>query len=241
MEDCRSAMKPMGLYVKGEFVSRLSRKQLVVLLQLFRIINSLEVWERFHHVVNKEPDEMFDFRNRLELHFVLISFYKEATKEFCHSLADGLLSMKLSAALHQRVSGYRAWLENWRQDEYLQVVDRIRNCVRFHMRASIYDSSIRDGNAREDLLIGYAIGDRYIDFLYTEPYTHELSYIAEIVPEGIAAGQDRIIWILNRSLKETNRFLDLLRDAVREILKGNTYQKHIDISHSGGAGEELRC
>ncbi len=104
------------------------------------------------------------------------------------------------------------------------------------MKASIYDNSIRDGNASEDLLIGYAIGERYIDFLYTEPYTHELSYIAEIVPEDIAAGQDKIIWILNRSLKETNTFLDLLRDALREILKGNTYKKHIDISQAGGAG-----
>jgi hypothetical protein len=160
---------------------------------------------------------------------MLISLYKEATKEFCQSLADELLSMNLSATLDQRISEYKAWLGSWRQDEYLQVVDRVRNCVRFHMRSSIYDRSVRDGDASDDLLIGYAVGERYIDFLYTEPYTHELSYIAETVPESVAAGQDKILWIINRSLKETNRFLELLRDSVREILKGNTYKKHIDI------------
>jgi hypothetical protein len=222
-------MKPIGLYVKAEFLSRLSREELILLYQAFRIINSLEIWQRFHHVVSKEANGLFEFRNRIELHFMLISLYKEATKEFCNSLADGLLSMNLSVALGQRISEYKAWLDNWRQDAYLQVVDRIRNCVRFHMRSSIYDTSVTDGNASDDLLIGYAVGERYIDFLYTEPYTHELSYIAEIVPESIAPGQDKILWILNRSLKEVNTFLALLRDSVREILKGNTYKKHVDM------------
>jgi len=236
--DKMSPGKPMGLYVKAEFLSQLPRKELILLYQLFRAINSLEIWLRFHHVINKEPNELFEFRNRIELHFILISLYKEATKEFCHSLADGLLNMNLSAAVSQRVLEYKAWLDNWKKDEYLRVVDRIRNCLSFHMSSSIYDKSVRDGDASEDLLIGYAIGGRYMDFLYMEPYTHELSYIAEIVPGSVAPGQDRIAWILNRSLEEVNRFLELLRDSVREILKGNTYTKHIDIGVSGIPGSD---
>jgi hypothetical protein len=227
--DKMSPDKPMGLYVKVEFLSQLSREELILLYQLFRIINSLEVWLRFHHIINKEDNAVFEFRNRIELHFILISLYKEAIKEFCHSLAGGLLSMNVSAAVSQRISEFKARLENWKQDEYLRVVDRIRNCLRFHLRSSIYDKSVRDGNASEDLLIGYAIGGRYTDFLYMEPYTHELSYIAETVPERIPTGQDRIQWTIDRSEKEIVAFLQLLRDSVREILKGNTYMKRVDV------------
>jgi hypothetical protein len=159
----------------------------------------------------------------------LISLYKEAVKEFCHGLADGLLSMGLSATVTRRISEYKAWLDNWKQDEYLRVVDRVRNDLRFHMRSSIYDRSIRDGEASEDLLIGYAIGERYMDFLYMEPYPHEFSHIAEVVPDSIATGQDKIIWVLNRSTEETAKFLGVLRDALREMLKGNAYKKRIDV------------
>jgi len=223
-------MEPMGLYVKSEFISRLSRERYILLLQVCRIINSLETWLRFHHVVAKESNEVFAFRNRIELHFVLISLYKEAVKEFCHGrLADGLLSMGLSATVTRRISEYKVWLDNWKQDEYLRVVDRVRNDLRFHMRSSIYDKSVRDGEASEDLLIGYAIGERYMDFLYMEPYPHEFSHVAEIVPDSVAVGRDKIAWILNRSTEETDRFLGVLRDALREILKGNTYKKRVDI------------
>ena len=221
-------MEPMGLYVKREFLSRLSKKELVLVLQLFRIINSLEVWLRFHYVAEDDPNDMFNFRNQIELHFVLISFYKESIKEFCNSLADGLLDMNLTVAMKQRISEYKVWLDNWKQDEYLQVVDRIRNHLRFHMRSSIYDKSIQEGTCSEDMLIGYAIGERYMDFLYTVPYTYELSYIAEAVPDSIDPGKDKILWILNRSTEETDKFLKLLRDTVREILKGNTYKRHTE-------------
>lgn len=222
-------MEPMGLYVKSEFISRLSREEYILLLQLCRIINSLETWLRFHHVVGKESNELFAFRNRIELHFMSISLYKEAVKEFCHGLADGLLTMGLSPTVTQEISEYKAWLDKWKDDDYLRVVDRVRNDLRFHMRSSIYDRSVRDGEVSEDLLIGYAIGERYMDFLYMEPYPHEFSHVAEIVPDSVAIGQDKIAWVLNRSTEETDRFLGVLRDALREIFKGNTYKKRVDM------------
>jgi hypothetical protein len=96
------------------------------------------------------------------------------------------------------------------------------------MKSSIYGESIRDGSQDEDLLIGYAVGERYVDFLYMEPYTHELAYIAETVPDSGSVGKDKIAWVLDRSVRETGKLLNLLRDTVREILKGNTYKKSID-------------
>ena len=218
--------KAIGLYIKGDLLSRMSKKETIILFQVLRIINSLEFWMRLHFVIKEEQNNVFEERNRIELYLAMISIYKESTKEFCNNLADGLLNMNLSEAVSRKVSEYKAWLDNWKQDEYLQVVDRIRNCLRFHMKSCIYDKYIKDGNQSEDLLVGIAVGERVMDFLFTEPYTSELSYIAEIVPDSV--GKDKIDWIHQRSLKETDKFVKLLRESVREIFKGNSYKKIID-------------
>lgn len=220
-------MKTIGLYIKGDFLSRMSKKDTIILFQIMRIMNSLEFWMRLHLVIPKEQNKVFEERNRMELYFAMISFYKESTKEFGRNLAKGLLNMNLSKSLSLKVSEYNAWLENWKQDEYLQVVHRIRNYLRFHMKSSIYDKYIKDGNKSEDLLVGVAIGEQYKDFLFTEPYSFEFSYIAEIVPDSV--GEDKINWIQKRSVEETSKFVKLLREIIREIFKGNTYKKIIDI------------
>ena len=217
--------KAIGIYLKGESLSLMSKKETIILFQILRIINSLEFWIRLHLIIKKEQNPVFEQRNRIELYFAMISSYKESTKEFCNHLADGLLNMKLSEAVRQKVSEYKVWLDNWKQDEYLQVVDRIRNDLRFHMKSCIYDKYIKDGHQSKDILVGYAIGERIMDFLYTEPYTSELSHIAEIVPD--VAG-DKINWIQKKAAEETNKFIILLREIIREILKGNVYKDFID-------------
>lgn len=219
--------KVIGLYIKGDLLSSMSKKETIIFFQILRIINSLKFWLRLHHVIKKEQNKVFEERNRIELHFAMISTYKESIKEFCINLADGLLNMNLSEDVRRKVSEYKLWLENWKRDEYLQVVDRIRNCLRFHMKSCIYDKSIKEGNQSKDLLIGIAVGLRVMDRLFTEPYTSELSYIAEIVPDNV--GEDKINWVIKRSVEETDKFVKLLMEIIREMLKGNAYRKPIDM------------
>ncbi|NIA07231.1 MAG: hypothetical protein GWP14_06285 [Actinobacteria bacterium] len=217
----------VGLYIKADFFSRIPKEEIVIFFQILRIINSLEFWLRLHLVIEKEQNNLFEFRNRIELYFAMIGAYKESSKEFCNNLATGLLDMKLSEPVSQKITEYKAWLDNWKQDEYLQVVDRIRNCLRFHMDSRIYDKYITDGkNETKDRLIAVAFGDRAGDLLFTEPYTFEFSYIAEIVP--VAADEDKIDWILKRSVEEADRFVKLLKEVVQEVLKGNAYKKSIN-------------
>jgi len=220
-------MKTTGVYIKGEFLSRMSKKETVVLFQILRISNSLEFWMRVLVLIPKEQNKLFEFRNRMELYFVLISIYKESIKEFSNHLAAGLLEMNLSEDLKRNISEYTEWLSSWKENEYLQIVDRIRNCLRFHMKPCIYEKYIKDGNKSKDLLVGVADGDRFMDFLFTEPYTVEFSYIAEIVPD--IDGKDKIDWIQERAAEETIRFIKLLREIIREIFKDNSYKKIIDI------------
>ena len=223
-------MKTTGLYIKGDFLSQMSKKDTIILFQIMRILNSLEFWMRLHLVIPKEQNKVFEERNRMELYFAMISFYKESTKEFGRNLAEGLLNMNLSKSLSLKVSEYNAWLKNWKQDEYLQVVHRIRNDLRFHVGSSIYDKYIKDGNRSEDLLVGVVDGERYMDFIFTEPYTFEFAHISEIVPDSAGKDKiDKINWIQERSVEETSKFVKLLMEIIREIFKGNTYKKLIDI------------
>lgn len=219
-------METIGLYIKGDFLSRMPKKETIILFQILRITNTLEFWIRLHLIIKEEQNKVFEFRNKIELYFTMISFYKESTKEFCNNLSDDLLKMNLSKGLTLKISEYKAWLINWKQDEYLQVVDRIRNDLRFHVKSSIYDKYIKDGDKSEDLLIGISVGKQYKDFLYTEPYTFEFSHIAEIVP--VSSGEDKIGWIQKKAAEETSKFIRLLREIICEVLKGNIYKKVID-------------
>jgi hypothetical protein len=171
---------------------------------------------------------VFDFRNRMEIYFAMICSYKESTKEFSNDMAKDLLKMNLSAAVCREISEYSEWLtNNWRQDEFLKVVDRIRNCLRSHFKSCIYDNSIKEGNKSNDLMVGYAIGNRVMDFIFVEPYTYELKYVFEIVPDHV--GNNKMKWIQDRSVEEINKFVKILKDSVREIFKGNSYKKLIDL------------
>ena len=162
----------------------------------------------------------------MELYFFLSGIYKEATKEFYTNLADGLLDMNLSKDVSLKVSKYKAWLENWKQDEYLQVVHRMRNSLRFHMNSDVYKKYIKDGNESEDLLVGIFDGERHVDYIFTEPYTFEFAHIAEIVPDS--AGEnvaEKINWVKDKLKEEAIRFVKLLREIIRELFKGNSYKK----------------
>lgn len=215
----------IGLYIKKDLLSRMPKKEAVILFQILRIINSLRFWMRLLMII-KEKDKVFVERNRIELCFEMICFYKESTKEFCNNLANGLSNMDISEPLKQKISKYKEWLENWKHDDYLQIVDKIRNCLRFHLDSCIYNK-ITEGNQQEDLLIAYYnTGDQYNDWLFTEPYSLELEYIAKLVPVNIK-GIDEIDWILKKSKEEIEKFIDLLGETFHEICKDNIYKKKL--------------
>ncbi len=220
-------MKTIGLYLKRDFLSQMSEDETVVLFQIFRITNALEYWLRLHLLIPKEKNNVFELRNRIELHFALISIYKESIKEFDNNLAKKLLDNNLPDDLKQHISDFTEWLSNWKSDDFLQVVDRIRNHLRYHLKSNIYKDYIKEGDASKDLLFGIADGSSYMDFLLTEPYSFEFSYVAEIVPD--IPGKNKIDWIKDRAIEETSKFINLLREIIRELVKGNSYKKEIEI------------
>ena len=207
----------------------MSKEETIIFFQILRITNSLEFWTRLFLVMPKEQNKIFEERNQMELYFAIISFYKETTKEFSRNLVKGLLKMNLSEPLSLKITEYNTWLKNWKQDEYLQVVNRIRNDLRFHVGSSIYEKYIKEGNESEDLLVDVVIGEQHKDFLYTEPYTFEFEHIFEIVPVSAGStGEDKMDWIQKRTSEETSKFVRLLREIIREMFKGNAYRKIID-------------
>jgi hypothetical protein len=220
-------MKTIGLYLKKEFLSQMSKDEVTVLLQIFRITNALDFWLRLHLLIPEEKNKLFETRNRIELHFALISIYKESIKEFDNNLAKKLLDMSLTDDLKKHISEFTEWLSSWKSDDFLQVVDRIRNHLRYHLKSNIYKDCIKEGTASEDLLFGIADGNRYMDFLLIEPYSCEFSYVAEIVPD--IPGENKIDWIKDKAIEETSKFINLLREIIRELVKDNSYMKEFEI------------
>ena len=59
--------KAIGLYIKGDLLSSMSKKETIIFFQILRIINSLEFWMRLHLRIKKEQNPVFGLRNRIEL------------------------------------------------------------------------------------------------------------------------------------------------------------------------------
>jgi len=218
-------MKTTGLYLNSEFLSQQSKKETILFLQMLRIARSLRFWIRLQTTLPKEENSVFHIHKRLELLFVLISIYKESIKEFSNYLVSNLLAMDLSKDLKCRISDYNRWLSTWVEDKFLVVVDKIRNCLCFHLDRKIYEKYINEGITSNDLLIGIADRDPYTEFLFIEPSTIELNFIADIVPDTV--NQDKIDWIWDRTVEEISRFMNFIDDIIKEIFKGNAYKKDI--------------
>lgn len=196
---------------------------------MLRIVRALRFWMCMHVKLPEEENSVFQTNNRLELLFTLISIYKEATKSFSNQLLAGLLSMSLSEDMKGCISEYNSWLLTWKEDDYLVVVHNVRNCLCFHFDPKIYNKYIHEGETSEDLLFGIADGERWMDVLYIEPSSIELNFIADAVPDSVAEGQDKIDWIWNKTVEESSKFMKLINEVIREILKGYTYKKEIEI------------
>jgi len=217
-------MKHIGLYLKSEYLSSLNGDELKLLFQEFRMINLLEFWLGMQLRIKDEESKILNFRNRIELFFVAISVYNEAIKEFTNKMANKLLSQCLDKKLKEEIEVRQKRYLDWKKDEFLYVVNVIRNEISFHLKDSIYKEFIKDGLANTDLLIGIGTSDKKIDFCFTEPYTIIFSKIASLCPEDVK-NNDPIDWVQSRIISEIKSFVNFLRNIVSYQIKGKTYKK----------------
>lgn len=224
-------MKHLGLYLEKEYLSSLNAAETKLLFQELRIVNSLEFWLRLQLKIKKEESKIFDLRNRIEIYFVAISTYNEAVKEFTHNMADELLKQNISKDLKNKISTSKNRYSNWKEDDFLKVTNSVRNEISFHLRGSVYKEFLKDGQAETDLLIGIATSNKIIDFCFTEPYTFIFSKIASLCPKNVKK-EDSIDWIHNEIISEISLFVKLLRDIIKEQIKGNCYKKYIEIDNA---------
>ena len=114
--------RAIGLYLRGDFLSALPKKDTIAIFQVIRIINSLEFWLRLLLKIKKERSDVFAYRNRIEIYFAMICSYKESIKEFSNNLFNDFLKMNLPEIILRKISVYNDRLKNWKQDEYLVLV-----------------------------------------------------------------------------------------------------------------------
>jgi len=219
------------MYLKKEFISQATKEQYITLVQLMRMSNQLEFWMGLYKAAPKEKGPVFEHKHEIEIDFMIICCYKEATKVFCKEMCGALLQMNLSDQLKHELSEYKTWLDNYKNDRFLKVVEKIRNDLRFHLKKDIYKGYVKDGEHHADSHIGYTIGDTYEDSFYVEPYKIELEYLVDSVPNEACSDRDkRFTWISNTAREKSTEFLRLIRKILREILKGNVHLEKMPVS-----------
>ncbi len=224
-------MKNFGLYLKKEYLTSLSKKQLKLLMQEIRILNSLEFWLRLRIMLKDEKSNIFSTRNTIELVFTTISVFNEAIKEYTNKMVPDLLKENLSQELKEKIVETKNRFDNYKNDDFLKVVHMIRNSIVFHMSSSVYDEFIGEGVAKEDMLLGIGLSEKIIDFCYVEQYTFIFNKIVKEIPKNIDP-IDFLDWINDNSISEINIFLKHIRFILKEQIKGQGYRKYLDYDYT---------
>jgi hypothetical protein len=222
-------MKHIGLFLRKERIDQLSKRELINYFQMLRIINSLQYWLRIQVKINKDYDKLFDLRNSIELCFIRIGMFKESLKIFFRDIEPTIDEKYIHKEIKNKLDILKKRVENRKTDDFLRVVDYMRNDISFHFKDSIYSDSITEGgNTKEDLLFGYAVGETYDEFIFLEPYSIVLKYIADHLPENVDK-KDVFNWIDKKSNDEISNFSKICERIVREMMKKSTYKKEIEI------------
>ena len=224
-------MENFGLYLNKEYLTSLSKKQLKLLMQEIRILNSLEFWLRLRINLKDEKNKIFSIRNTIELVFTTVSIFNEAIKEYSNNMAPDLLKENLSKELKDKIIETKKRFDNYKNDDFLKVVHTIRNSITFHMKSSVYNDTLQEGKAKEDMLLGIGLSNKIIDFCYVEQYTFIFNTIIKDLPKNIAS-EEFLDWINDNTISEIKHFLKHIRLILGEQIKGHGYKKYLDYDYT---------
>jgi hypothetical protein len=82
--------KPIGMFIEKQQIDLMTTSELTTIMQISRTLNTLRCTLRFNLLLKKDYNKIFDFRNKTELLFLLISHLKEGTKIFFKDIAPNI-------------------------------------------------------------------------------------------------------------------------------------------------------
>jgi len=206
------------IYLTKHGQNKLTKGEMIALMQLLRIINTLrfQIGLLFH--TKDETERLFRIRSQLEIYAILASSFKEAVKEFYNNLFKILGPLSEEKELKDALTKYDTKTRNYKDDEVLRIIDYIRNNFSFHIKSQLFDNYIIEGDAKEDMLIGIAKSEKIIDQCFLKAYDALIFQVTEMA-KSLTDKSKILDWLFDNIGQEVDYFCDLLEKLGGFIVK----------------------
>ena len=214
-------------YLKKEFLNSVSVEELKALFQLLRVQNSLTYhMTKLTECHTAQKTVLSDFQE-IEETFILASNIREAMKQlFGDGNCLGLLENRVtSSGVVTALRAKETYYAGYKTELNLRFLDMIRNQFSFHLKKSIYDGNITDGDAKQDIHIAMSLDEtRGSSIVYLPPVKSAIDQVATFVKENnISETPDE--YLFNCVQHETLGLFEFVNTFVAEVVNGNLYTK----------------
>jgi len=206
------------IYLTKQGQNKLKKGEMIALMQLLRIINTLRFQMAMLLHTKDETDRLFQIRSQLEIYAILASSFKEAVKEFYNNLFKILRPLSDEKELKDALTKYDTKTRNYKDDEVLQIIDYIRNNFSFHIKSQLFDNYIIEGDAKEDMLIGIAKSEKIIDQCFLKAYDALIFQVTKMA-KSLTDKSKILDWLFDNIREEVDYFCDLLEKLGGSIVK----------------------
>jgi hypothetical protein len=206
------------LYLTKTGQNALKKREMIALMQLFRIINALRFQTSLLLHIQDEEDSVFYLRSELEIISVLAGSFKEATKEFYNNLFKVLRPLSDEVDLKYQIEKHSNRTRDYKNDEILNIIDYIRNNFSFHHKSELFKNYILDGDAKDDLLLGVAKSEKIKDWCFLKSYDALIFQVGNLAT-SLSDKREVPNWLFKEIFKEVDYFCDLLEKFAGSVVK----------------------
>jgi len=163
---------------------------------------------------------------QVEETFILASMIREAMKElFGPGKCLCILEKKVtSSGIVSALRAKKTYYSGYKSEINLKFLDMIRNEFSFHLKKSIYDGNITDGDAKDDLHILVSLDETNASIVYIPPVNAALFQVEKFVKEhGISEPPET--YLFDCVHDETIGLFKFVNSFVADLIKGNVYNK----------------
>jgi hypothetical protein len=175
---------------------------------------------------HKDRKPLLSAFQQIEETFILASMIREAMKElFGAGNCLGILEKRItSPSIVSTLRAKETYYSGYKTEINLKFLDMIRNEFSFHLKKSIYDGNITDGDAKDDMHICVSLDRTNRSIVYVPPVKAALFKVDKFVKEhGIP--EDPETYLFDCVHDETIGLFQFVNSFVADVIKGNAYKK----------------
>jgi hypothetical protein len=212
------------IYLTKQGQNNLTKRQMISLMQLLRIINTLRFQMTLLLQTVSENDKLFQLRSQVEIYAILASSFTEAVKEFYNNLFKTLRPLSDEEGMKDALAKYKIKIEDRKNDEALQIIEYIRNNFCFHISSELFKNFVNEDDAKKDVRIGIAKSEKISDFCFLSVYDALIFEVTRMVKSRVDQEQTAD-WLFTTILSEADYFCNLLENFGGSIIKKYGYKR----------------